>query len=371
MKSDIIFLYSSNTSGHAQAAKAINNTINQKAPELKTQLFDASYFYPFLGPIISKFYIEVIKKTPQIWNYIYDNHEVKKATEEIRTLFNIININKLKKILDNFKPKLMVCTHAIPANVIAYWKRRDGVSGKLVCVITDHIAHSYWIHKESDLYLVPNEETKLNFIKNGIHPLKIFVTGIPIEQNFSKRIDKHTARKFFSLDTRKFTVLIMAGSYGIGPLYEILEIFLKNLLPVQYMIITGKNKKLYRKMKGKIKNFPKDNIKIFRFIKNISIAMDASDLLITKPGGLTTSEALVKNLTMILVEPLPGQEQRNAEYLIKHKLAEKCNDINKLPEIIKSFLKNPEKIEKYKHRMSNFARPDASEVCARKILELC
>ncbi|MFN3966299.1 MAG: MGDG synthase family glycosyltransferase [Endomicrobiia bacterium] len=315
--------------------------------------------------------MEVIKKTPQIWDFIYDNPEVKKATEEIRTLFNIININKLKKILDEFNPKVIVCTHAMPANVIAYWKKRDGVEGKLVCVITDHIGHSYWPHQECDLYLIPNEETKLNFIRNGIPSSKIHITGIPVSSEFSKKIDKHTARKFFGLNLEKFTILIMGGSQGLGPISEILDLFLEKPLPAQYIVITGKNKKLYKKLKKKLKNSPKDNIKIFKFIKNISIAMDASDLLITKPGGLTTSEALTKNLPMILIEPLPGQEQRNAEYLTKHRLAERCEDINKLHEIVKTFLKNPEKIEKYRQRMKNFAKPDASELCAKNIIELC
>jgi len=370
MTSDIIFLYSSNTSGHAQAAKAINNAINNKIPELKTQLLDASYFYPVLAPLVSNFYIEVIKKTPQIWDFLYDNPEVKKATEEIRNLFNLINITKLKKILVNYKPKVMVCTHAMPANVIAYWKRRDGVRGKLVCVITDHIAHSYWLHKEADLFLVPNEETKSNFIRNGIHQSKIYISGIPVDPSFSKKEEKHIARKFFGLNPEKFTILIMSGTSGIGPISEILNSLTKTVLPVQYIVITGKNKKLYKKLKTDFKAVTK-NIKIFKFIKNISTAMDASDLLITKPGGLTTSEAIIKNLPMILVEPLPGQEQRNAMYLTRHKLAEKCEDMNELPEIVKNIINNPTRIEKYKQRMQLFAKPDAAEICAKKIIELC
>jgi processive 1,2-diacylglycerol beta-glucosyltransferase len=365
-QTDVIFTYLSNFSGHKSTAESISNAIKELDPNIVIKYIDSTYAYPTLSAVISQFYLELITKTPQIWDFVYNNPDVKKATKEIRELFNIMISPKLSKILNEYNPKVIVATHALPANIIAYYKKQYKLNKPLIGVITDYGIHSYWFNNEIDLYMVATKEIYDELVKNDIPTERIKITGIPVNPSFLNPIDKNFGKKYFGMNPRMFTIMIIGGSQGLIPVIEIMK-YLSNLhLPIQYLIITGKNKNLFRELKKNYKD--KKNLYIFGYIKNINIAMDASDLIITKAGGITITESITKKLPMIIVQPLPGQEKVNTKFLIKNKLAIVCEKISDLQDIIYSLYNNPKRLIIYRNRLSHFAKPYAAYECAEYVI---
>jgi len=355
-KKNILLMYASKSTGHQHVAIAINKILNKFYPEeINISMLDSSYAYPVLSPLISKFYIEIISKVPQIWDYLYNNNDIKEITQEIRDLFNFINIPKLEKLLKEYTPDIFICTHALPTNIIAYYKKNFNYNKPLICVVTDYAVHSYWINSEVNLYFVPNKESKKYLIENGIEKNKIEISGIPVAPDFLIKTDKKLARKILGISVEKFTVLIMGGSQGLGPLEEICEILMKNTTPdIQYLVVLGLNSSLLKQLRKKIKH--KNNFFIYGYVENVNLFMDASDIFITKPGGVSITEAIIKNLPIIIVFPLPGQEKHNAAFLLKHKLVEKCDNIKSLWTIVYNYYKNSAKLNLYIDRLKKFTK---------------
>lgn len=363
MKKIVIFFYVSKFSGHRYAAEAVKKAIHSIDASVACYCIDAAYAYPNLGPIISQLYLEIIQKVPHIWNYLYDNPEINDVIKELREIFNFLHVPKLRKLLKEHKKAVLVCTHTIPAGIIAYEKLRRKINLPLVGIPTDHFISSYWLSEGIDLYLVPNNKAAQKLLSAGIPQSRIHITGIPIDLSFSNSMKKEEAKKHFNLDPAKPSVLLMGGANGLGPIKKMLECLYKNSFPYNCVVVTSRNKKLRNELKKKFNG----RFHIYGFIKNISRIMSATDVIVTKPGGMTTSEALAMNIPMILVEPLPGQEEINAEYLVKHNLAELCSSIEALPTYIETAISQKNKI---KQRLQAFAKPFAALDCAKHILNL-
>ena len=296
-----------------------------------------------------------------------DNPDLAEITRELRQLFSFLDSPKLKALLMEYRPNVFVCTHAVPAGLIAEQKRRGNCKIPLVAVVTDYDVHSYWAHPEVELYIVANETSRATLEARGIHPGKIKVCGIPVNPSFSKKIQQKAARARLGLDQKKPVVLVMGGGRGMGPLEEIVAGILSLKPAPQILVVAGTNKELesdlapYKRTRG---------ARIFGFTNQISLLMDASDILITKPGGLTSSEALVKGLPMILINPIPGQEERNARFLLKNAGTVKVKDVKELKEKVSSYLDHPAGLRKISKKMLQISRPRAAEEAAGEILNL-
>lgn len=364
----ILFLYATNNSGHQKAAEAIKKSLYHISDNIKTSEIDFfTHSYPNLGPFFSKMYLEIMRSIPQTWDYLYDNQGVASITKEIRRLFNFLNIPKLYKILKNFNPDAIVCTQAVPAGFIAAEKEKGKIQSPLFVTITDFVANPYWPDKEVDCYFVPDEEIKEQLIERNVPGERIMLTGIPIDSSFSQKMPKTNIRRRLGLRPGAPTVLIMGGSQGLGQIWEAVNELLSHQTNIQIIIITGQNRYLCRHLRKKYKG--QKNIKIFSRIKNISALMDASDLLISKPGGLTSAEAMSKGLPMIILSPLPGQEERNASYLVKNGVAERCSNVSMLPKMVEKFFSHPNKLMRFNTQALKMARPYASVDIANHILK--
>lgn len=368
MTSDVIFLFVSKSGGHARAAEAVAKEIHALRPDLKTSSFDSSYFHPVFSPIISKIYIELITKTPEIWNYVYDNKKLKDATREIRDLFNLINFRKLEKLIESCNPGVIVCTHALPANIISYWKSRARQKTRSVSIITDYGIHSYWVNRETDLYFVPEDSLAGKLREYGVPAARICVSGIPVDRSFLKKRDKKSARAYFGLNPDAFTVLVMGGNGGIGPYDEIIGGINSLHRKPQMLVATGKNSMLYAKLKLKFRNHR--NVRFFKYIKNMPAAMDSADALVTKPGGLTITEAITKELPMVVINSVYGQELRNTDFLMRHRLAMRCNGADEVPRAVETLMTDRNLLEKFRTRLANTARRDSAALCAEEIVRM-
>lgn len=364
----ILFLYISISSGHQQAAEAIQKAMAEIAPKVKTFGLDSfTYAYPFVGKFIAQTYLQIIKRTPILWDYLYDNPDVVSATQEIREMLNRLNARKFKKLVHEHNPAAIVCTQAIPCGVVAAEKRHRRLRLPLIAVVTDFAAHSYWLYKEVDAYVVATEATRREMIRKGIPENKIHLFGIPINPVFNRKIGKREAKLSLHINPELPVILVMGGSQGLGPIESILSALDWISIPFQVLVITGLNEKLRRSLK---RNFSARSHRfyIFGYIQEMDRFMEAADILVTKPGGLTSAEALAKGLPLIIVNPIPGQEERNSNYLVKHGVAERADNLEELTHHLYNFLAHPLKLTRMQHQAYALAKPDAAYNTASLIL---
>jgi processive 1,2-diacylglycerol beta-glucosyltransferase len=367
MPKRVLFLYISPSSGHQHAADAVREALKLLEPTWETVGVDSfSHAYPTIGKLIARAYLEVLRRTPALWNYVYDNPDVEAATREIRELLNLISGPKMQNLVQRYTPEALVCTQAVPCSVFAAEKRRGELNIPLIAVVTDFAIHSYWVYKEVDLYCVSSEEARKDLIRYGIEASRIVVTGIPISPKFLKHMRKDVARTRLGLDVKKPTVLVMGGSQGMGPLQETIDKLQD--LDVQCLVATGLNRELFRLLR---KTHAQDrHVRLFGYTRRINLLMEAADLLISKPGGLTSSEALAKNLPMIITNPIPGQEERNARYLERQGVAEEAGTPEEIAKLAQILLQNPIRLQRMVEQTKKIAAPYASIEIARWICRL-
>lgn len=369
MTGRILFLYVTASGGHQGAADAMRSSLKSLDPSIRTAGLDSLvYSYPILGRVFERFYFELIKHSPQIWDYLYDNEHIRGVTKEIHGLFNAVSTPSLRAILREHNPDCLVCTQALPCSWIAAQKRKNKIHIPLVSVVTDFAVHAYWLYHEVNAYIVAHDGLKRFLINRGIQANRIHVTGIPINAAFARLPGKLESRKKLKLQPHAGTLMIMGGGHGLCPDFSTIRSLLQIPIPLQIIVITGLNKRLYREL---TKKFPKHKqIRVFKYTRQIPRLMAASDLLITKPGGLTSSEALAAGLPMIIYNPLPGQELRNTRYLIGKGAAEKVNTIDELQETIQTLFSKPDILQAMRSASIAISRPHSAKQASKIILSL-
>ena len=365
---NVLLLYISEHSGHHCAALAIEHALRDLDPAVKTLSINSfNYTNPLLEKIINRAYMSVVKTRPEIWDYLYDNPKVLKNTQSLRDMIHRLNTGKLKPLIDEFKPDAIACTQAFPLGMVADYNKSFGLSIPLFAVLTDYAPHSYWIYSNVDRYIVPSEATGKKLIENGIDPSRIMPFGIPIDPKFRSGLDKNSICEKLGLDKDKQCVLIMGGTQGLGPLKEIVRMLDVSDVDTQIIIAAGTNKKLYKFLKSRY--FRKKTI-ILSYAENIDELMEVSSLIITKPGGITTAEALAKGIPMLIVNPLPGQEAMNTKFLLSEGVAVKAESPEDVTALVKELLYNKTKLKLMRDKALALSRPNSSVDIAKLILEL-
>lgn len=359
MKPRILLSYVSIGSGHQQAAKAIEKYIKALDAEIVTLCVNSFSFSGFIATnIVSFIYFYTIKLAPELWGCLYDNIWIKKRISIFHSLTNWGNSIRFYSLIKRFRPSIIVCTQAIPCGIVASLKKRKKIDIPLVAIMTDFAAHIYWIYKEVDIYFVAAEDMKAKLIKHGISEEKIKVTGIPIDHHFIDSIDKKEIFKKEKLSDKVKTILLMGGSKGFGRLEEIVLNLTEIRSFCQIIAIAGNNIKLKKRLE-KIARKGKKPIKVYGYVDNLNELMEISDLIITKPGGLTSSEVLAKGLPMIIVNPIPGQEEGNSRFLVQNEAAVRVDDIKELGSIVEMLFDEPAKLQKMRQSALKLAKPMA------------
>jgi processive 1,2-diacylglycerol beta-glucosyltransferase len=366
----VLLLYISVLSGHHRAAMAIEKALHHFAPN--TQVYSINAFHytnPILERIINKTYNGIIKRTPEVWEYLYDNPKVVKNTQALKEMMHRYNSLKMKNLIDDFKPDVVACTQAFPCGMVADYKTTFKNSLPLMGVLTDFYPHSYWMYDAVDIYTVASQDAKDRFVSNGIPPEKIQVTGIPIDIKFSVQRDKKDISKRFGLDAFKKTVLIMGGSGGLGPIKKVVFALNKIRQDIQIIVVSGTNSRLNAYLNRRIKKMNK-RVVVINYADNIDELMSISDIIITKPGGLTISEALAKTVPIIIINPIPGQESKNAEFLLKEGAAVKALNERDAAILVDNLCSTELKLESMKRNAQRIAMPYSAINTAKTILEI-
>ena len=353
-------------SGHHKASLSIEKALRVINPNVETLNIDSvNYTNPILGRIINRAYMSIVKNTPEVWDYLYDNPKVVKRTQGLRDLIHKFNSSKLDVLIDDFKPDAVVCTQAFPCGLVADYKRTYNCDIPLYGVLTDFMPHSYWLYDNVNYYIVPAEDTKARLIQNGISQARIKTFGIPIDPAFADKVNKIELCKRLHLSPTIPIALVMGGGQGLGPIKKIMGYLDKIKIPLQLMVVGGTNRKLNRQLARK--RFKK-MVLIYEYTENIYELMGASSLIITKPGGLTTAEALARSLPIIIVNPIPGQEAKNMQFLLGKGIALSARDEEDVAILAQRLLNNPARLNEMSRAAAAYGRPNAAIDLAKLVL---
>lgn len=378
MKKILIF-YGTYGGGHIAAAKSIKNYINENYPEIETNSIDCiEYINKYINKISTEAYKEMAKKTPHLWEKLYTKSN-DGALAKLSTTSNKIMAIKLKNLIKEEAPDLIISTHPFSSQMCAYLKKKNKINCKLATIMTDFHIHNQWLYLPEyvDYFFVSNNNMKQDMINQKISESKIFVTGIPVSTKFQEKFNLDDIYDEFWLDKDKFTILFFGGGeFGLGRNTAItaLKIIIRLLKDIQVVVVSGKNKKMHKAFEELIdKTNSSDRIKLLEYTDKVPELMAISDCVVTKAGGLTITESLVSHLPIIIINPIPGQEEENAEFLVNSGCSIWIKKGDNIARIIKNIYHHPEILEKMKEVSTSLAKPDATknicEILLTEILE--
>lgn len=369
MKKILIF-YASYGGGHLNAAKSIKEYIDNNFENCESELIDCMKYVNLPIEKVTTFaYKEMAKKAPWAWGKIYSDSQ-KGPLAHISSKSNQILAIKLLKLLREKQPDLIISTHPFGSQMCSYLKRKRKINTKIATIMTDFSPHDQWLvgHEYTDYFFVANNKMKNYLISKNIPENTIFVTGIPISLRFSKEYNKKEILNNFELEENKKTILFFAGGeFGLGKskTLEIFEDLIKNFENIQVIAIAGKNEKIKTHFETIVKEYKKENsVKVLPFTNQVPELMAISDLVVTKPGGLTTSESLASNLPMIIINPIPGQEEENAEFLEENGIGIWIRKNQSSTEIFEDLLSNQNKLENMKKNTKKLSKKSSTmDIC--------
>ena len=369
----ILIFYAAYGGGHLSAAKSIKQYIDDHYKDAETEMVDCiKYINKDIDKLTTLAYKEMAKNAPWAWGKIY-NQSQHGAMAHISNGANKLMSIKLHKLFDEFNPDIVISTHPFGSQMTAYLKRKGKTNCILASVMTDFASHDQWLvgNEQIDYFFVSHEGMKKDISKKGIDESKIFATGIPLSNRFLKHFNREEIKKSFDLDLNKKTILFFGGGeFGLGKsaTINILNAFINDLgNEYQLIAISGKNEKMRHAFEETVGNNP--NVQVYGYTNEVPELMSISDLVVTKPGGLTISESLASGLPIVIINPIPGQEVENAEFLERAGVAVWIRKTEKPDEVVSDLLSNPKQIEHMKIRSKLMAKRYSTRNICKKLLE--
>ena len=368
----VLILSASAGAGHIRAAEAVERAFHEmRAAEEVRHVDVLQYTNKLFRRLYSKAYIEMVNKMPEMLGWLYDQLDKPWQNERRRLALDKLNTRPLVKFLEKYEPDMIVCTHFLPAEIISWLKAKERITCRQAIVVTDFDVHALWLCHHYERYFVALEETRVHMEKLGIPPEKLTVTGIPIDPLFAERKDKQAMRVKHGLEADLTTILVSAGGFGVGPVEHLLQALSEMQHPAQVVALCGRNQELkgkVEKLAAKLSANGRVHIKAIGFTTGMDELMSASDILLGKPGGLTTSEALAKELVFVIVNPIPGQEERNSDHLLEEGVAIRCNNLPALAYKIDRLLDDPARLASMREHARRLARPHAAHEIVNNLL---
>ncbi len=353
--------------GHHQAGMAISDYFQSRGHCVVT-LDCYEYLSPAIKDMVSGGYLVSTKYSPKLYGKMYRLAEKMVKKDKQASLFQITNTifhKKMVSYLEEQQPDVVVCTHVFAALLMSYLAEK-GTYYSTVGIVTDFKIHPFWESTMLDYYVIPNEFMVPSLLKKGFKKEQILPFGIPIFSKFSQKISKQSARQQLGFENLP-TILVMSGSMGFGNVAKMV----KNIdaLPMDFQLVTvcGNNEKLKKRLERSRHRHPRFT---FGYVDNVDKLMDAADCIITKPGGLTVSEALAKELPMLLSKPIPGQEERNLEFLLNFGCCMRISKTSPADEVIAQFFMSDKKQSLMLESIRLLKKPNAVEKLYDHIIKM-
>ncbi|MBI3730837.1 MAG: galactosyldiacylglycerol synthase [Burkholderiales bacterium] len=371
-KKKILLLSVSAGAGHKRAAQAIQATALTYPADTEVLHLDVMDFVTVgFRKIYTDFYIKLVNKAQTLWGYLYhaSNEAQSDSTmEKLRRGIERLNARPLLQAIADFAPDVIVCTHFLPAEMLSRLLRKERLHCPVWVQVTDFDLHRMWVHEHMAGYFAASEEVADRMRINGIPAERIHVTGIPIMPAFTQHLDRKTCAAEFGLDPALQTFMLMGGGAGLGGLDEVAERLLSLPGNFQLIVLAGKNAPALQALQKLALRYP-GRLLPQGFTDKVERLMACADLVITKPGGLTTSECLAMGLPMIVNSPIPGQEERNADFLLEQGVALKAYDDVSLAYRLNYLLQHPDKLRDMHDKAQALGRPQAATQVLQTILD--
>lgn len=367
----VLLLSNTAGQGHRSTAAALMDTLGSMGAECRV-LDSYEYISPVLYQTIARGYLLATSVTPSAYGRFYRLAETRDQNNSKHSVANVANsimAIKLKKYFEQeFNPDVIICTHVFSAQIINAMKAYGQTDAVAIGIVTDYTIHPFWQDVTYMDYIVTASDLlTYQAVKKGIRPERILPLGIPVSPKFSERVPQEDARRQLGLDPALFTILLMSGSMGHGNFYKVLRRIDGLDRQFQVLAVCGNNAHAKRKI---------DHVKLrhkvhtYGFVHNVDRMMDAADCIITKPGGLTASEALAKDLPILMINPIPGQEDRNVEFMLNNGLAMNVTDTFPLDEALYELFLYPEKLRNMVRNIQLVGKPHATRDLCGFVMKL-
>ena len=367
----VLILSASAGTGHLRAAAAIESVcratpgigevVNVDALAFTNKLFRDFY---------SKLYLTLVQDAPTLLGWWYDKSDEPWKTDKMRLLLDRLNTRPLVRLIAQLQPDITVCTHFMPAEIISHLITQKTIRAKLSIVVTDYDFHAMWLSRAFHRYFVALDETKAYLTMLGLPADRVTVSGIPVDPTFGPSLDPLALRKRLGLAVDCPVVLVSAGALGVNPAEQVVKSLRQLNRKTQVVVFCGKNPDAKALVEQEVARTDAGEVdfRVQGYVENMSEWMAAADLLISKPGGMTSAEAMVCHLPMAIYDPIPGQEERNSDQLLENGVAIKCNEIMTLGYKVGGLLSDPERLKRMRVSAQRMGRPKAAETVVRTLL---
>ena len=367
----IAILHATAGSGHVRAAEALAAAIAAQRPESLVREVDTLVFASQLyRQTYASSYNVMAARAPALWAALYHSSAtapVNRGTAPMRLAMDRLNLRRLVRVLENEQADAVVCTHFLPVEVLSPRRGTGRMTVPLFCVITDFTAHPFWAYPHVDRYFVANEQVAEELAGHGVASDRIEVSGIPVDPRFAKTIGREAARARAKLDPHRPAVLVMGGGAGVGPLVGVAERIAALPLEPQVVVVCGTNARMRREVEARAREFG-GRMRALGFTREVDVLLEACDLVVSKAGGLTCSEALIKRTPLVIFRPTPGQEVRNAQYLEGARAAVLAPTVEDVAAAVTHWLTDHAALESVRTACGRIAHPDAARVIAERVL---
>jgi len=358
----ILIISASFGEGHRQASVALQEEFQQQIPQATVRLVD---FGQFMNRAFYEFvrlsYIFSLRYAPFLYGCFYRRTMRIRPDSFFQRRLNHLGQKALQHFLNEYRPNLVVSTYPTPTGVLAQLRQQGLTDVPLATVITDYTVHSQWLHPAVDFYFVGADSLREGLIARGLNPSCIYASGIPVRRQFAQPLEKLQARQQLGLQPQLPVLLLMGGAFGVLPRLPQMPHLLHSLLPdIQLLVICGRNALLQHRFAQEATQLPSGHMHVFGYVENVDVFMAAADLIVTKAGGLTVTEALACHLPLLIFRPLPGQEEQNTRFLVQAGAAFVAHRLSELEKQLIELFSEPEKLAQMQAAAARLAKPKAA-----------
>jgi processive 1,2-diacylglycerol beta-glucosyltransferase len=373
-KPSLLVLSASVGAGHLRAAQAVELALRELAPEAEVRNIDLlELTNAAFRRLYGKAYLDLVNRVPHLLGYFYDMMDKPRRPNSTRDWLRValerMNLGKFVEVLREKPWDLAINTHFLPAEIIASLRKKGETKLRHVTVTTDFETHRLWVNQPCEHYFTATDEGARYLHHWGVPVADTTITGIPIHPVFAKPKDQAECRARHGLGNDRPVVLQLAGGFGVGPVVQLFEGLLQVKRPMEVVMVAGKNAELKADLEKRCREMSMPHkVHVLGFTDQIDELMAAADLVISKPGGLTTSEVLARGAAMVIVNPIPGQESRNSDYLLENGAAIKINQPAMMATKIQALLDDPKRLAELRTRSAKLGHPEAAYTVARAAL---
>jgi processive 1,2-diacylglycerol beta-glucosyltransferase len=349
--------------GHLRAADAVAR-VCQAHPRIAdvVNIDCLTYTNKLFRRFYSKFYIQLVRSAPTLLGWFYENTDEPWRTDRMRLMLSRLNTRPLVRMIRRLNPDVTVCTHFLPAEIISYLNSKHLIQTRLAVVVTDFDVHAMWLLRAFHHYFVAIDDAKVHLTMTGLPADRITVSGIPIDPVFAQKKDPATLRMKHGLRTDLPVILVSAGALGVSAAGDIVRVLSNLRTPAQVVVICGWNHELQEQVMQESQKISRPGLdfRVMGYTSEMDEWMKMADLLIGKPGGLTTAESLACGLPILIFQPIPGQEERNSDHLLEKGVAVKCNQLTVMAHKVDGLLEHPAKLARMRRAARLLAHPTAA-----------